>query len=143
MALLLASTSAQAQESPQELRAYEIVGDSIPRSLSGAAGNAERGRSIAGNRQTGLCLLCHEGPFADQRFQGTLAPDLRGAGARWSEGQLRLRIADASHFNKDTIMPSYYRTQGLSRVAPAFAGKTILSAQEIEDVVAWLVTLRD
>jgi sulfur-oxidizing protein SoxX len=125
------------------LRPYTVVGDAIPDSLTGAQGDAERGRAIVTNRQVGLCLLCHSGPFPEERFQGTLAPDLKGAGARASAGQLRLRIVDASRLNPDTIMPSYYRTDGLTRVAPAFQGKPILSAEQIEDVVAYLATMRD
>jgi L-cysteine S-thiosulfotransferase len=130
---------AAAQES---LRPYAIVGDEIPQSLTGAPGDATRGRAIVGNRQVGLCLLCHTGPFPEEKFQGTLAPDLKGAGARWSEGQLRLRIVDASRFKPDTIMPAYYKIEGLARVAPGFAGKPVLTAEQIEDVVAYLV-LRD
>jgi sulfur-oxidizing protein SoxX len=72
-----------------------------------------------------------------------LAPSLAGAGSRWSVGQLRLRIADASRLNPNTIMPPYYRVEHLTRVAPAFAGKPILSAEEIEDVVAFLASLRE
>jgi sulfur-oxidizing protein SoxX len=125
------------------LRPYAIVGDAIPQSLTGAPGDATRGRTIVGNRQVGLCLLCHSGPFPEEKFQGTLAPDLKGAGARWSEGQLRLRIVDASRFKPDTIMPAYYKGDGLTRVAPGFAGKPVLTAEQIEDVVAYLVTLRD
>jgi sulfur-oxidizing protein SoxX len=125
------------------LRPYEIVGDAIPASLTGEKGDATRGRAIVANRQVGLCLLCHRGPFPEEKFQGTLAPDLVGAGKRWSEGQLRLRIVDPRRFRPDTIMPSYYRVDGLNRVAPAFAGKPVLSAEQIEDVVAYLTTLRD
>ncbi len=91
----------------------------------------------------GLCLLCHSGPYPQERFQGTMAPDLKGAGARWNEGQLRLRIVDAARVNPQTIMPPYYRTDGLNRVAPAFRGKPILTAEQIEDVVAYLMTLKD
>jgi len=119
------------------------VGDAIPASLTGASGDAERGRSIVVNRQVGLCLLCHSGSFPQERFQGTLAPDLKGAGARATEGQLRLRIVDASRLKADTIMPPYYRVDGLQRVAPSFQGKPILTAEQIEDVVAYLVTLRE
>ncbi|HEY2227260.1 MAG TPA: sulfur oxidation c-type cytochrome SoxX [Xanthobacteraceae bacterium] len=126
-----------------ELRPYTVVGDAIPASLTGTGGNPERGRAIVVNRQVGLCLLCHSGPFAEERFQGTLAPDLRGAGARSTEGQLRLRIVDASRLKPETIMPPYYRIDGLTRVAPAFQGKPGLTAEQIEDVVAFLVTLRD
>jgi sulfur-oxidizing protein SoxX len=123
------------------LVAYEIVGDAIPKSLAGAPGDAARGRAIVANRQVGLCLLCHSGPFPEERFQGDLAPDLAGAGTRWTEGQLRLRIVDAAKFNPDTIMPPYYRTD-LPRVLPAFRGKPVLTAEQIEDVIAYLLTLR-
>ncbi len=117
--------------------------DAIPESLTGAKGDPVRGRAIVANRQVGLCLLCHSGPFPEERFQGNLAPDLRGAGARWSEGQLRLRIVDSSRINPATIMPAYHRSEGLVRVAPAWRGKPVLSAEQIEDVVAFLMTLRD
>jgi sulfur-oxidizing protein SoxX len=117
--------------------------DAMPDSLTGARGDPARGRAIVTSRQVGLCLLCHSGPFPEERFQGDLAPDLRGAGARWSEGQLRLRIVDSSRINPATIMPAYHRTEGLARVAPAWRGKPILSAEQIEDVVAFLETLRD
>ena len=121
-----------------------MVGDGIPQPLPGATpGDAARGRAVVANRQIGLCLLCHTGPIAEERFQGNLATDLRGAGQRWSTAQLRLRIADASRINPDTIMPSYYKTDGLQRVASAHEGKTILTAQQIEDVVAWLQTLKE
>ncbi len=123
--------------------AQVVVGDTIPQSLTGQPGDAVRGRAIVLNRQVGLCLLCHSGPFPDERFQGNLAPSLAGAGARWSEGQLRLRIVDAARLNPATIMPPYYRTEGLERVARAFAGKTILSAAQVEDVIAFLATLKE
>jgi L-cysteine S-thiosulfotransferase len=120
-----------------------IVGDAIPASLTGSGGDPVRGREIVVNRQVGLCLLCHSGPFPEQKFQGTLAPDLQGSGARSSEGQLRLRIVDASRIKPDTIMPPYYRVDGLERVAPSFQGKPILTAEQIEDVIAFLLTLRE
>jgi sulfur-oxidizing protein SoxX len=129
-----------AQES---LRPYAIVGDAIPASLTGAKGDPARGRAIVTNRHVGLCLLCHSGPFPEERLQGALAPDLAGAGARWSEGQLRLRMVDSTRLNPDTIMPPYYRVDGLHRVAMNFRGKPVLSAEQIEDVVAFLTTLRD
>jgi sulfur-oxidizing protein SoxX len=131
------------QETNTGLRPYTVVGDAIPASLTGAKGDPEHGREIVVNRQVGLCLLCHSGPFPEERFQGTLAPDLKGSGSRASEGQLRLRIVDASRLKADTIMPPYYRVDGLTRVAPAFQGKPILTAEQIEDVVAYLMTLRD
>jgi sulfur-oxidizing protein SoxX len=123
------------------LAQYEIVGDAIPAPLSGAAGDPARGRAIVVNRQLGLCLLCHSGPFPEEQLQGSLAPSLGGVGSRYSDGQLRLRMVDASRVNPQTIMPPYYRTEDLARVAPAYIGKPILSAEQIEDVVAFLITL--
>jgi sulfur-oxidizing protein SoxX len=117
--------------------------DAIPQSLTGVKGDPARGRAIVANRQVGLCLLCHSGPFPEERFPGNLAPDLKGAGSRWSEGQLRLRIVDSGRINPATIMPAYHRTEGLMRVAPAYRGKPVLSAEQIEDVVAFVMTLRD
>jgi sulfur-oxidizing protein SoxX len=116
--------------------------DAIPNSLTGAKGDPARGRALVANRQVGLCLLCHSGPIPEERFQGNLAPSLAGAGSRSTEAELRLRIADSARLNPNTIMPSYFRTQGLERVSPAYRGKTILSAQQIEDVVAYLATLK-
>jgi L-cysteine S-thiosulfotransferase len=126
-----------------ELKSYAVVGDAIPESLTGANGDPAKGRAIVANRQVGLCLLCHTGPFPEERFQGTLAPDLSGAGTRWLPGQLRLRMVDSTRINPATIMPPYYRIDDLTRVAPAFAGKPLLNAEQIEDVVAFLTTLRD
>lgn len=136
LALLLALSAMPAS-------AQEIVGDGIPTSLTGQPGDPARGRAIVANRNVGLCLLCHSAPIAEERFQGDLSPTLAGAGSRWSEGQLRLRIVDGSRLNPDTIMPPYFRTSGLQRVARNFAGKTILTARQVEDVVAYLVTLKD
>lgn len=109
----------------------------------GLIGDAMRGRAIVASRQKGLCLLCHSGPFAEERFQGSLAPSLAGAGRRWNQAQLRLRIADSRALNPDSLMPSYYRRDGLRQVGAAWQDKPILSAQEIEDVVAFLATLQE
>lgn len=141
--ILISAALAGSAAADNGLRPYTVVDDAIAQSLTGAKGDAERGRAIVANRQLGLCLLCHTGPFPEEKFQGTLAPDLQGAGARSNEGQLRLRIVDASRINPNTIMPPYYRVDGLNRVAPAFKGKPILSAEQIEDVVAYLATLRE
>lgn len=86
--------------------------------------------------------MCHTGPIPEERFQGNLAPDLTGVGARLSEAQLRLRIVDSGKLNPASIMPAYFRSEGLTLVAPAHQGKTVLTAEQIEDVVAYLATLR-
>ena len=126
----------------QELRSYAVVGETIPASLTGAPGDAVRGRALVVER-TSTCILCHSGPFPEQRFQGDVAPSLAGTGSRWSEGEIRLRLVDASRLNAATIMPSYYRIDGLSRVGRAWQDNPILSAEQIEDIVAYLVTLRE
>jgi len=130
-----AGSAGQPAASPAEVE--------MPQSLTGAHGDAARGRAIVANRQVGLCLLCHSGPFPEEPLQGNLAPDLRGAGSRWPEAVLRHRLVAPAHYNPETIMPAYQRTEGLARVAPAFQGKPLLTAQQVEDVVAFLLTLRD
>jgi L-cysteine S-thiosulfotransferase len=127
----------------EPLRDYTVVGDAIPLSLTGTRGDPARGRAIVMDRRVAACLLCHTGPFPEEKFQGNLAPDLSGVGSRWSEGQLRLRLVDATRLNPDTIMPPYYRVEGLTRVGSAWLGKPVLTAEQIEDVVAFLLTLRD
>ncbi|MFD0613541.1 sulfur oxidation c-type cytochrome SoxX [Bradyrhizobium sp. GCM10027634] len=139
---MLASLAFASSTRGDGLAPFKIVGDGIADSLTGAPGDAARGRALVLARTT-TCILCHSGPFPETRFQGDLAPDLTGSGNRWSTSQLRLRLVDASRFNPDTIMPSYYRNDGLVRVGRNFTGKPILSATEIEDIVAYLATLRD
>ena len=133
------TTAASAAET---LKAFAVVGDAIPAPLAASKGDPARGRAIVVNRQVGLCLLCHSGPFPEERMQGTIGTDLRGAGTRWSEGQLRLRVVDSRRLDPDTIMPSFYRTEGLARVAAAWRGNPLLSAEQVEDVVAFLATLK-
>jgi L-cysteine S-thiosulfotransferase len=137
LAVAFALTSGASAQAP-----YQIVGDGIPDSLTGSPGDAARGRALVLDRAT-TCILCHSGPFPETRFQGDLAPDLAGAGNRWSVSQLRLRLVDAARFNPETIMPSYYRAGGLVRVGRNWNGKPILPAAQIEDIVAFLATLRD
>lgn len=125
------------------LAAFDAVAqDGIAASLTGARGDPARGRAIVADRQAGLCVLCHRAPVPGERAHGTLGPDLAGVGARLSEGQIRARMLEPRLFNPDTVMPAYLRTDGLERVAPAYAGRPVLDAAQIEDVVAYLVTLR-
>jgi L-cysteine S-thiosulfotransferase len=121
---------------------YAIVGDGIPDSLTGRSGDAARGRALVLDRAS-TCILCHSGPFPETRFQGDLAPSLVGVGNRSTISQLRLRLVDASRLNPATIMPSYYREDGLVRVGQSWRDRPILSAEQIEDIVAYLATLRD
>lgn len=130
LVLLLASSAA-------------IASDAIREPLRGLQGDAQRGRTIVASRQTGLCLLCHNAPIPEERFQGDLAPSLAGAGSRWSAGQLRLRIVDSQRLNPGSIMPAYHRVEGLNQVGRDWRGKPVLDAQQVEDVVAYLQTLKD
>ncbi|MDP3413355.1 MAG: sulfur oxidation c-type cytochrome SoxX [Polaromonas sp.] len=143
LALVMLLPAVSAAQPAAARQPFRIAGDAIPDSLTGVPGNAARGRAIVASRQTGLCLLCHAGPLPEERFQGNLAPDLAGTGSRWSEGQLRLRVVDARRLNPQTLMPPYYQTDGLERVGSAWRGQPVLEAQQIEDVVAFLRTLRD
>lgn len=134
--LALASAPASA------LEAYKVVGDAIPAPLGGKIGDAARGRALVLDRTQGNCLICHQVPEPNEPFQGTIGPGLAGVGARLDAGQLRLRLIDAGLLNPQTVMPPYFRTEGLRDVAPAFRDRPALTAQEIEDVVAYLASLR-
>lgn len=117
-------------------------GDAIDTPLTALPGRADEGRRIVADRQVGLCLLCHSAPLADAPFQGDIATNLAGAGSRWSEGQLRLRLVDPARLNPGTLMPAYGRSDGFERVSAAWRGKAVLQPQQIEDVVSYLRTLR-
>jgi sulfur-oxidizing protein SoxX len=121
---------------------YEVENLSIAQSLTGKPGDAAKGRQVAINRKKGNCLACHVMPIPEQQFHGEVGPPLNGVAARYSAGQVRLRIVDPKAFNPNTIMPSFYKTEGLHRLTKKFQGKTVLSAQEVEDVVAYLMTLK-
>jgi sulfur-oxidizing protein SoxX len=142
VAMLAAAAPAASGQAQRRLADYAVVGDAIPAPLRGARGDPARGRAIVVNRQS-TCLLCHSGPFPEERFQGNLAPDLKGVGSRWSEGQLRLRMVDSTRLNPHTIMPPFYRVEGLARVGRSWDGLPILSAAQVEDVVAYLATLKN
>lgn len=136
LAGLLSASSAVA------LEAYVVVGDAIPTPLGDLAGDAARGRTLVLDRTRGNCLICHQVPEPGEPFQGTIGPALAGVGTRLATGQLRLRLVDTSRLNPETVMPPYFRTEGLRDVAPQYRGRPALNAQEIEDVVAYLASLR-
>lgn len=119
-----------------------VVGDTIPVSLTGLPGDAVRGRAIVLDRAVGNCLICHQVPVPAETFQGNIGPDLRGVGGRLGEAQIRLRVVDQSRLNPATMMPPFYRVDDLTRVAARFKGLPVLSASAIEDVVAYLVSLK-
>ncbi len=110
--------------------------------LTAQPGDAQRGRALVANRQQSLCLLCHAAPIPEDRAQGNLAPPLDGVGARLTKEQLRLRMIDSQKINPASIMPPYFRAEGLNRVATAHAGRTMFTAEQIEDVVAYLQGLK-
>ncbi|MBM3592220.1 MAG: sulfur oxidation c-type cytochrome SoxX [Alphaproteobacteria bacterium] len=119
-----------------------LADDAVAQSLTGNAGDPQRGRAIIADRQKGLCLLCHSGPFPEEPLQGNLAPSLEGAGSRWNEGQLRLRLMDNKRINPESIMPAYHRIEGLNRVGATWRDRPVLNAAEIEDVLAFLMGLK-
>ncbi len=138
-AALLGSWSAGAEE----LAAYQVVDEaSIPQPLTDQPGDAARGMDVAVNRKLGNCLACHIMPIEGQPFHGEVGPDLSAVGATYSEGELRLRVVNPKVINPDSIMPAFYRADGLHRVMKQFQGKTVLTAQQVEDVVAYLMTLQ-
>lgn len=140
-AALLLATGVQAGAG--SMAAYKVVdGNSIPKSLTGRSGDAKKGRATAINRKKGNCLGCHKMPIPEQQFHGLVGPDLAGVAGRMSEGEIRARIVDPKLVNPDTIMPSFYRSKGFHRVLKKFKGKTVISASDVEDIVAYLKTLK-
>ena len=130
--------------STAELVAYQVVDETeIASSLTGKAGDPKRGREVAIDRKLGNCLACHSLPIPEQQFHGATGPDLTGVGSRLTLGELRLRVVNPKVVNPDTMMPAFYRVEDLNRVMKDFAGKPILTAEQVEDVIAYLTTLQD
>lgn len=137
--LAIATTNVMAAE----MAMYKVVkGESIPKSLTGKAGDPASGRKLAIDRKKGNCLACHKMPIPEQAFHGLVGPDLKGVAGRLSEGAIRLQIVNPKIVNPDTIMPAFYKKDGFTRVLKKFKGKTMLSAAQIEDLVAYVKTLK-
>ena len=134
--LFIYSTSAN-----NNLNNYEIVNFAIPLSLTSLEGDPDNGRNIVISRE-GNCLACHIVPNITDKFQGNIGPSLAGVGNRYTIGELRLRLVDPYVINPTTLMPAFYKNKGLIRVDEKYIGKSILTAQEIEDVISWLITLK-
>jgi L-cysteine S-thiosulfotransferase len=138
--LCLLSTAAVLAEEPIKL---DVVDDALPKSLTGAPGNTDAGRQVFLTRTLGNCLACHQvSSLKSEEFHGELGPSLDGVATRYGAAQLRLIVADPKRIFADTVMPAFYRNEGLNRVRPEFAGKPILTAAQLEDVVAFLETLK-
>jgi sulfur-oxidizing protein SoxX len=134
--------AAAADAGSGNLATFRVVGDGIPQAIGGAAGNADRGRALLLGRESANCVVCHALSDPGVRFSGNLGPPLGGVARTFSVAQLRLRVVDNMRVNPTTIMPSYYRVEGLDRVAAAYRGKPILDAGQVEDIVAYLATLK-
>ena len=137
----IASASVGAAESL--LVPYRVENGQIRNPLTGEAGDAARGKAAVLSRDGGNCFLCHTVPDAGETPLGNIGPPLAGVGKRLSAAQLRMRLVDSTRLNRASVMPAYYRVKGLQRVAPAYAGKSLLTAQQVEDVIAYLLTLRN
>ena len=141
--LLAAAPSGGGEILPdRELVPFAVAGGEIPAPLTTTPGDAARGREIAAGRQAN-CLACHHMPIPEERFHGDLGPDLAGVAERLTEGELRLRLVDPKRIDEASVMPAFYRAHGLTRVARRYRDRPILAAQQIEDVIAYLMTLNE
>jgi len=141
MLVSLAIPSCLAAQGAEQVMTYRIVDGTIPEPLTDQPGDAERGRRIALDREGGDCTICHAMPLPQRQFHGTIGPPLDGVGSRVTAAELRLRLVDPKMINPATMMPAYYKVEGLHHVLERYRGKSILTAQQVEDVVAYLLTL--
>lgn len=120
---------------------FKVVDDTIPVSLTGKAGDPAAGKKLAIHKKKGNCLACHVMPIPEQQFHGNIGPDLSEIGNNMSAAEMRIRLADPKLLNPGTIMPAFLKP-GTTRVMKKFVGKTILKPQEVEDIIAYLMTLK-
>ena len=128
---------------PETYCRWQVDNYAIEKPLCNLAGDPQRGKLIVTDSNTGNCLACHQLPIDGIEAYGTIGPPLEGVGARLSEGFIRLRVVDTRNINPMSIMPGFYRDPALiNRPAKKFEGRTFLTAQQVEDVIAYLVTLQ-
>jgi sulfur-oxidizing protein SoxX len=147
LAATLAAGSAIAETAPTDVMFEE---GAVAQSLTGAPGNPEAGAEVASTRALGNCVACHVVSALSADFQGNIGPELNGAADRWSEAQLRGIVIDAKHTFPESVMPGMYKTGPFIRPGDAYTGKAapadlppILTAAQVEDVVAFLLTLKE
>jgi sulfur-oxidizing protein SoxX len=140
--VLVISAGDSMAQSPVGLVPYRVLNAAIPEPLTAFPGDPERGRRIVLDRDRGDCIICHAMPLPQRQFHGTLGPALDGVGSRYTAGDLRLRLVDPKAINPHTVMPAYYKVEGLYRVLDRYQGQALLTAQEIEDIIAYLLTLK-
>jgi sulfur-oxidizing protein SoxX len=134
--------AASAEVRDANLAPYVIADLGIARPLTDKPGNPTEGRKVAVGQQLGNCLACHKLPIPEEDFHGEIGPDLHGVGGRLTAAMLRLRIVDPKRVNPATSMPAFYKVDGLHRVIKNKQGQPMLTAQQVEDLVAYLLTLR-
>ena len=140
--LLVAANIAGTEPACDQPVDYRVVNGAIPTPLTDQPGDPERGRRIVLGREGGDCTICHAMPLPQRQFHGSVGPPLDGIGSRSTAAQLRLRLVDPKAINPETVMPAYYKMEGLHRVHERYRGKPVLTAQQVEDVVAYLLTLK-
>ena len=151
LAIVLAAFAAQPSFAEVTPNMVTFADGAVAQSHTGVAGNAADGAKVASTRSMGNCVACHAiAALPDAKFQGNVGPALDGVGSRWSEAELRGIVSNAKMMFDGTVMPSFYKTEGYTRLGDAYTGKApkgdvppILSAQQIEDVVAYLLTLKE
>ena len=141
LAVALSASAFAAEIAPTDVK---FTDDGVKESLSGAAGDAANGRKVFADRKLGNCLACHvNSDIPEQPFHGEVGPPLDGAGDRWTEAELRGIVSNSKEMFPDSIMPGFYVDSGQNRVLEKFEGKSILTAQQVEDVVAYLLILKE
>ena len=140
-AVLAASTAFAGEVKPMNVKFED---GAVGTSLTGGAGDATEGRAVFANRKLGNCLACHtNADLSEEGFHGEVGPPMDGVADRWNQAELRGIVSNSKMMFDGTIMPAFYVDSGYTRPLDDFAGKSILTAQQVEDVVAYLLTLKE